>query len=318
MSCLELAGVRVHFATGDSPVRAVDEVDLTIRENEILGLVGESGCGKTVLALSIVRLLPKNASIEGSIRYEGMNLQDLDENAMRSIRGKEIALMLQNPATSLDPLMRIQEQVTESVLAHNSVAKKEAKAQGLETLRSVGIPPERARGYPHEFSGGMRQRAALAVAVASEPSLLIADEPTRTLDGLWKMHILALIQRMHRESGASVLFITHDLLAASAICHRVAVMYAGEIVELAESRELFENPLHFYTRGLLKSLPRNGFKPVAGASPSLLNLPSGCRFHPRCAPALPACSEAHPAMCETTPGHFVRCLLHGTGQSERP
>jgi peptide/nickel transport system ATP-binding protein len=247
-----------------------------------------------------------------------MNLLDLDENAMRSIRGKGIALMLQNPATSLDPLMRIQEQVSESILAHNGVAKKEAKARGLEILRSVGIPLERAREYPHEFSGGMRQRAALAMAVASEPSLLIADEPTRTLDGLWKTHILALIQRMHRESGASVLFITHDLLAASAICHRMAVMYAGEIIELAESRELFERPLHFYTRGLLKSLPADGFKPVAGASPSLMNLPSGCRFHPRCALALPACSETHPAMCEAAPGHFVRCLHNGIGQSGQP
>lgn len=318
MSCLELAGVRVHFATGDGPVRAVDEVDLTIPENEILGLVGESGCGKTVLALSIVRLLPKNASIEGCIRYGGMNLLDLGEKGMRSIRGKEIALMLQNPATSLDPLMRIQEQVTESILAHNRVAKKGAKAQSLEILQSVGIPPERAKEYPHEFSGGMRQRAALAIAMAPEPSLLIADEPTKTLDGRWKRQVLALIERLQRESGASVLFITHDLLAASAICHRMAVMYAGEVVELAESRELFEHPLHFYTRGLLKSLPRNGFKPVAGASPSLLNLPSGCRFHARCASALPACSETHPPMCETTPGHFVRCLLYGIGESERP
>jgi peptide/nickel transport system ATP-binding protein len=318
MSCLELAGVRVYFATGDGPVRAVDEVDLTVRGNEILGLVGESGCGKTVLALSIVRLLPKSASTEGCIRYGGMNLLDLSENAMRSIRGKEIALMLQNPATSLDPLMRIQEQVTESILAHSRGAKKEARARSLEVLQSVGIPPERAREYPHEFSGGMRQRAALAVAMALEPSVLIADEPTKTLDGPRKRQVLTLIERMQRESGASVLFITHDLPAASAICHRMAVMYAGEVVEVAASRELFEHPLHFYTRDLLKSLPRNGFKPVAGAGPSLLNLPSGCRFHPRCARALTACSETHPAMRETTPGHFVRCLLHGSGESQGP
>jgi peptide/nickel transport system ATP-binding protein len=281
-------------------------------------LVGESGCGKTVLALSIVRLLPKNASIEGCILYGGMNLLDLGENAMRSIRGKEIALMLQNPATSLDPLMRIQEQVTESILAHNRVVKKEAKARSLEILQSVGIPPKRAREYPHEFSGGMRQRAALAIAMAPEPSLIIADEPTRMLDGPWKMQILAVVERVQRECGASILFVTHDLLAASALCHRMAVMYAGEIVELAESPELFQHPLHPYTRGLLESLPRRGLKPIPGTSPSLLDLPSGCRFHPRCASALPACLHAHPAMCETTPGHSVRCLLYGVGESEGP
>jgi peptide/nickel transport system ATP-binding protein len=314
MSCLELNGVRVHFATGDGLVRAVDEVDLAIRDNEILGLVGETGCGKTVLALSIMRLLPKNASTEGCIRYNGLNLLDLDENAMRSVRGKEIALMMQNPATSLDPLMRIHEQVRESILAHNSIAKKEAKARSLEILQSVGIPAARARNYPHEFSGGMRQRVNLAVAMASEPSLLIADEPTKTLDGPWKRQVLKLMERLQRQSGTSLLFITHDLLAASALCQRVAVMYAGEIVELAECRELFRHPLHPYTQGLIGSLPREGLKPISGSSPSLRDLPSGCRFHPRCAQAFSACSETHPAMCETTPGRFVRCVLYGIGE----
>lgn len=318
MSCLDLVGLRVRFATGDGLVRAVDGVDLTIRENEILGLVGETGCGKTVLALSIVRLLPKNASVEGRIHYDGMNLLDLDEKGMRRIRGKEIALMLQNPAASLDPVMCIQDQVAESVLAHKKTAKREGRARSLVALQSVGIPPERARGYPHEFSGGMRQRAALAMAMASEPSLVIADEPTKMLDGLWKAHILGLIQRMYRESGASVLFITHDLLAASTICHRMAVMYAGEIVELAESRELFDHPLHPYSRGLLESLPRNGLKPIAGASPSLLDLPSGCRFHPRCSAALQACCKSHPGVCQASPEHFVRCFRYGAGRSEGP
>jgi peptide/nickel transport system ATP-binding protein len=313
MSCLDLAELRVHFTTPDGPVRAVDGVDLTVRENEILGLVGETGCGKTVLALAIVRLLPGNASIEGSIRYGGVELLGLDEDDMRDVRGKEIALMLQNPATSLDPLMRIHEQVTESILAHNNVSKKEAKARSLEILRSVGIPPRRVDEYPHEFSGGMRQRVALAVAMASEPSLLIADEPTRTLDGPWKRQVLALIERVQRESGASVLFITHDLLAASALCQRMAVMYAGEIVELAECSELMHHPLHPYTRGLLASLPREGLKPIPGSSPSLLDYPAGCKFHPRCGTAEPACSEIHPTICETTPGHFVRCILHGVG-----
>jgi peptide/nickel transport system ATP-binding protein len=318
MSCLDIAALRVHFATPDGPVRAVDEVDLTVRENEILGLVGETGCGKTVLALAIVRLLPKNASIEGRIHYDGKNLLDLGEDSMRKTRGKEIALMLQNPATSLDPLMRIQEQVTESILTHSKVAKKEAKARSLEILRAVGIPPGRAREYPHEFSGGMRQRAALAVAMASEPSLLIADEPTRTLDGAWKRQVLALIERLQRESGASVLFITHDLLAASALCQRMAVMYAGEIVELAECRALFYHPLHPYTRGLLESLPREGLKPIAGSSPSLRDVPSGCRFHPRCPAARQGCAETHPTIRETTSGHFVRCLLYGVGEGKRP
>jgi peptide/nickel transport system ATP-binding protein len=312
MSCLDIAGLRVCFATPEGLVRAVDGVDLTVGDNEILGLVGETGCGKTVLGLSIMRLLPRNATMEGQVRYNGLNLLALDEDAMRKIRGREIAMMLQNPSTSLNPVMRIQDQVAESILAHNKAGKREAKARSLEFLEFVGIPAHRVRDYPHEFSGGMRQRAALAMAMASGPSVLIADEPTKMLDGPRKVQILALIQRMQQESEASLLFITHDLLAAFTVCHRIAVMYAGEIVELATPDELSQRPLHPYAQGLLESVPRRGLKPIGGASPSLVDLPSGCRFHPRCPVALPACHTSHPVMCEAVAGHFVRCLRHGS------
>jgi peptide/nickel transport system ATP-binding protein len=312
MSCLDIAGLRVCFATPEGLVRAVDGVDLTVGDNEILGLVGETGCGKTVLGLSIMGLLPRNATMEGQVHYNGLNLLALDEEAMRKIRGREIAMMLQNPSTSLNPVMRIQDQVAESISAHNRVGKREAKARSLEVLQSVGIPADRVRDYPHEFSGGMRQRAVLAIAMACGPSLVIADEPTKMLDGPRKVQILALIQRMQQESEASVLFITHDLLAAFAVCHRIAVMYAGEIVELTTPDELSQRPLHPYAQGLLESVPRRGLKPICGASPSLLDLPSGCRFHPRCPVALPACHRSHPVMWEAVAGHSVRCLRHGS------
>ena len=310
MSILKLTRLKVHFPTEDGVVKAVNTVDLEIANGERLGLIGETGCGKTVLGMSIIRLLQLATKVEGKIVYKGKDLLKLSEEEMRKIRGKEIAMILQNPTTSLNPVLKVGDQIAEAIQLHQGLNKKEAKEKAIEMLEAVRIPsPEkRANEYPHEFSGGMKERAMIAMALACDPSLIIADEPTKGLDVTIKMQIVKLMKEVTKRK--SMLFITHDLGVAAEICDNIAVMYAGELVEYAKTEDIFKNPLHPYTQGFLNSLPNRGLKPIRGMSPSLIDLPSGCRFHPRCDSAKEICKTEHPEMVEKENGHHVRCFLY--------
>ncbi len=308
MTLLEISDLKTHFPTQSGIVRAVDTIDLSIRESETFGLIGETGCGKTVLGLTLMRLLHPTATIEGTIRYRGTDLLKISEAEMRLIRGEEIAMILQNPTTSLNPVMRVGEQIAEAIRLHQGLCRRDAKEKAIEMLDSVRIPTasRRANEYPHEFSGGMKQRVMIAMGLACDPALIIADEPTKGLDVTIKSQITKLIKETTEEKA--MLLITHDLGVARALCDRIALMYAGELVEYATTEEIFENPLHPYTRGFLGSLPRNGLVPIPGMSPSLIDLPDGCRFHPRCSHAKAVCQKKHPELIEVEAGHFVRCF----------
>lgn len=308
MTLLRISDLKTYFPTPDGIVRAVDTIDLSIREGETLGLIGETGCGKTVLGLTLMRLLQSSTKTEGTIIYKGTNLLKISEAEMRMIRGEEIAMILQNPTTSLNPVMRVGEQIAEVIRLHQGLSKRDAKEKAIEMLDAVRIPSpsQRANEYPHEFSGGMKQRVMIAMGLACNPSLIIADEPTKGLDVTIKSQIIKLLKEVTKERA--MLIITHDLGVARVLCDRIALMYAGELVEYATTRKIFEAPLHPYTRGFLGSLPRNGLVPIPGMSPSLINLPHGCRFYPRCADAKAICRKKHPGMVEIEDGHFVRCF----------
>ncbi len=308
MTLLEISDLKTHFPTQSGIVRAVDTIDLSIRESETFGLIGETGCGKTVLGLTLMRLLHPTTTVEGTIRYRGKNLLTISEAEMRLIRGEEIAMILQNPTTSLNPVMRVGEQIAEAIRLHQGLRRRAAKEKAIEMLDAVRIPSpaQRANEYPHEFSGGMKQRAMIAMGLACDPALIIADEPTKGLDVTIKAQITELIKETTKEKA--MLLITHDLGVARALCDRIALMYAGELVEYATTEEIFENPLHPYTRGFLGSLPGNGLVPIPGMSPSLIDLPDGCRFHPRCSHAKAVCRKKHPELIEVEAGHFVRCF----------
>ena len=310
MSLLTITHLKVHFPTQDGVVKAVNTVDLEMANGERLGLIGETGCGKTVLGMSIIRLLQPSTKIEGKIVYKSKDILKLSEEEMRKTRGKEIAMILQNPTTSLNPVLKVGDQIAEAIQLHQGLNKKEAKEKAIEMLEAVRIPsPEkRANEYPHEFSGGMKERAMIAMALACNPSLIIADEPTKGLDVTIKMQIIKLMKEVTKRK--SMLFITHDLGVAAEICDNIAVMYAGELVEYAKTEDIFKNPLHPYTQGFLNSLPNRGLKPIRGMSPSLIDLPSGCRFHPRCDSAKEICKTEHPEMVEKENGHHVRCFLY--------
>ncbi len=305
---LRISELKTCFSTPDGLVRAVDTIDLSIRERETVGLIGETGCGKTVLGLTIMRLLQSSTMVEGTILYNGTNLLEVSEAEMRKIRGEEIAIILQNPTTSLNPVMRVGEQIAEAIRLHQGLNKKDAAEKAVEMLDAVKIPSpsRRANEYPHEFSGGMKQRVMIAMGLACNPSLIIADEPTKGLDVTIKSQIIRLLKEVTEEKA--MLLITHDLGVARKLCDRIALMYAGELVECAPAGEIFDAPLHPYTIGFLGSLPRNGLVPIPGMSPSLINLPDGCRFHPRCANAKAICQKKHPGMVEVEDGHFVRCF----------
>jgi len=308
VSSLEVIDLKTHFPTPDGSVRAVDTITLSIGAHETFGVIGETGCGKTVLGLSVMRLLPPTATIGGKIVYAGKNLLKVSEAEMRAVRGEEIAMILQNPTTSLNPVIRVGEQIAEAIRLHQGLNRKDAKEKAVEMLDAVKIPSpaERANEYPHEFSGGMKQRVMIAMGLACDPSLIIADEPTKGLDVTIKAQIVELIQKVTEKKA--MLLITHDLGVARELCDRIALMYAGELVEYARIEEIFENPLHPYTRGFLGSLPDRGLVPIPGISPSLIDLPEGCRFHPRCEHATDVCRQKHPEMAEVAGGHFVRCF----------
>ena len=314
---LEIRGLRSYFFTDSGTVPAVDGIDLDIPRGKIIGLVGESGCGKSMTAKSIMGLLRAPGRIAGgSIRFEGRDLAQLPEKELRKICGRDISMVFQEPMTSLNPVLRVGRQVRETLLVHDrSLNKEESRRQVIEMFAKVGIPePERRYDcYPHELSGGLRQRVMIAMAMVCKPKLLIADEPTTALDVTIEAQILRLMRQLRDETGMSVLIITHNLGVVAELCDEVYVMYAGKIVEQAETFELFDHTAHPYTKGLLASIPRIGANPdrlhtIPGVVPNLLHLPAGCAFCNRCEQAGDACRTASPELVEVAPHHKVRCL----------
>jgi peptide/nickel transport system ATP-binding protein len=312
MTLLSIKDLRSHFITRDGLVRAVNQVSLDIYENETVGLVGESGCGKTVLALSILRLLSENTVVEGEISFRGKDLLRYSEKDMEDVRGKEIAQIFQNPLSSLNPVLTTGLQVSEPFMVHKGMKLAQAWDNAISMLNSARIPSpvERGKEYPHQFSGGMRQRAMIAMGLSCDPALIIADEPTKGLDVTIQAQIVELMKKLVKNRGASMLIITHDLAVAAELCDRIAVMYSGEIVEVSDIRDFFDNPSHPYCKGFLMSLPSNGMIPIPGSSPSLIDVPQGCRFHPRCECSMEKCRTEHPDMYSTEDGRKVRCFLY--------
>ncbi|MFQ6087331.1 MAG: ABC transporter ATP-binding protein [Candidatus Methanofastidiosia archaeon] len=316
---LEIRNLRTYFYTYEGVVRALDGINLDIKKGEAVGLVGETGCGKSVTALSIMRLIqsPPGKIVGGEILFEGKNLLELTEDEMRDIRGNEIAMIFQEPMTSLNPVFTIESQMREIIMLHQKVGKDEAKKRALEMLKLVGMPdPEKVlKQYPHELSGGMRQRAMIAMEISCSPDLLIADEPTTALDVTIQAQILKLIKGIMGEIDASLLLITHDLGVIAKICDRVAVMYAGVIVEFADVRSIFKDPMHPYTKGLINAIPklsekRERLEIIRGRVPNLIHPPSGCRFHPRCDFRMDICDKEKPPAFNVKSEHSVACYLY--------
>jgi len=314
---LEVNDLQIQFRIDEKYYSAVQGVSFHIEEGETLGLVGESGCGKSVTSLAIMRLLTPQTKVSGKVSYQGKNLLELPEAQMRGIRGNEISMIFQEPMTSLNPVHRIGAQIGESLILHRGMSVKQARQQAIELLKQVGIPrPEHiVDEYPHQLSGGMRQRVMIAIAMACNPSLLIADEPTTALDVTIQAQILDLMRRLTKENRMSTLLITHDLGVVAEMCDRVAVMYAGRIVEEGTVQKIFRNPQHPYTIGLLNSIPkldgeRGRLHPISGNVPSLRNMATGCRFHPRCPKVMDVCREQEPNFYSVEDEHRSRCWLH--------
>ncbi|WP_019015615.1 ABC transporter ATP-binding protein [Elioraea tepidiphila] len=318
---LEIDGLKVHFRTDDGWVRAVDGVDIGIGRGETVCVVGESGCGKTVTAMTVMKLIamPPGKIVAGQIRWQGRDLVPLDAEGMRAIRAKEIGIVFQEPMTSLNPVYTVGEQIAESLRLHEGLSKRAAIERAVEMLKLVHIPnpQRRVHDYPHQFSGGMRQRVMIAMALACGPKLLIADEPTTALDVTIQAQILDLLNEMKDRLGMAVMLITHAMGVVAETAQRVVVMYAGKVVEEAPVIELFGNPRHPYTQGLIRSIPRldlaavkkERLEAIPGTVPSLLNPPPGCRFAARCRYAMAQCTEAEPPLREVAPGHKVACVL---------
>ena len=318
---LEIRGLRTHFSTDDGIVRAVDGVDITINKGETLCVVGESGCGKTVTAMSILKLIaiPPGRIVSGEIIFDGRDLAPLGDREMDDIRAREIGFIFQEPMTSLNPVLTIGEQIAESLRRHEGLSQKDALARTVEMLRLVQIPNAAGRlhDYPHQFSGGMRQRVMIAMALACKPKLVIADEPTTALDVTIQAQILDLLQDMKDRFGMAVMLITHAMGVVAETAQRVVVMYAGKVVEEAGVDDLFEQPCHPYTQGLIRSIPRidldskhkTRLEAIGGSVPILINPAPGCRFAPRCARAMSICTEQEPVLREIAPGHRMACHL---------
>ncbi|MGD9763653.1 MAG: ABC transporter ATP-binding protein [Candidatus Binatia bacterium] len=326
MPLLDISDLRTSFPLPHGEVRAVDGVSLSIDAGETLGLVGESGCGKTVLALSVLRLVPAPGRIVGgSIRLAGRDLGQLGERAMRAVRGGEIGMVFQEPMTALNPVLSVGDQIAETVMLHERASRRASSARAVEMLRIVEMPdPERgANAFPHQLSGGMRQRVMLAIALACRPKLLIADEPTTALDVTIQAQVLDLLDALQQQLGMAVLLVTHDLGVVAERADRVAIMYAGRIVEGGSAAAVFSAPQHPYTRGLLASIPRVGaprhrLEAIPGAVPDPLQLPSGCRFRDRCSDAIAACAEVDPELVEAATDHRAACILVRSGSAATP
>jgi len=309
-------GLRIWYGTERGPVRAVDGVSFELRAGETLGLVGESGCGKSTLGRGLLDLLPEGSKMDGSLRYQGHDVLAMSTSRRHALRGSDLAMIFQEPLTRLNPLMRIREHFEEALRTHEpGVGKDELRRRSMEVLRRIGIPPTRYESYPHEFSGGMRQRLMIALALALRPAFIVADEPTTALDVLVEAQILEMLHDLCSEIDTALLLITHNLGIVAEACDRVAVMYAGEIVEIGDARDVFRNPRHPYTRELLRStisLSTTGLHYIPGAPPDLVEPPSGCHFHPRCPDAMTVCTTTAPPVVESA-GTLAACWLQSPG-----
>ncbi|MCG4529177.1 MAG: ABC transporter ATP-binding protein [Clostridiales bacterium] len=318
---LEIRDLVIQYFTSEGVVEAVNGVSLRVEKGETLGLVGETGAGKTTTALGILGLVPDPPGriVSGSIRFNGEELTEKTEREMHGIRGKQVSMIFQDPMTALNPVIRVEEQIEEVILQHDRISKVEAKRRALEMLEMVGIPAERGAEYPHQFSGGMKQRVDIAIALACSPALLLADEPTTALDVTIQAQVLEMMNQLKTNLGTAMILITHDFGVVAETCDKVAVMYAGEIVESGGMEDIFDATAHPYTKGLFASIPTldkdvDLLDPIPGLMHEPTNLPGGCKFHPRCSEATEECARVHPAAVEVSPGHWVRCLRCRAGR----
>ena len=319
---LSVKDVTVRYETKDEVVHAVNDVSFELNYGETIGLVGETGAGKTTIARTILRILPTPpAKFEkGEVWFDGQNLYDLKEEEMRQIRGGRISMVFQDPMTALNPVKRVGWQIAEAIRYHSDVSKKEADARAVEMLKLVGISPDRFREYPHQFSGGMKQRVVIAIALACNPDLLIADEPTSALDVTIQAQVLEMIEDLQKRQNTAMILITHDFGVVAKSCHKVGVVYAGEIIEYGTIEQVFERPMHPYTKGLFDAIPKmttdvDRLSPILGAPPDPTNLPQGCKFRPRCKYATEACMNAVPSY-KMADGHQCKCHLYAVEAEE--
>lgn len=310
MEILEIQDLNVKFTTPIGEVYAVNNASFTLNTNETLALVGETGCGKSVIANTIMRLLPQNAEISGNIFYKGNNLLKMSDREMEKTRQQEIAIIFQNPTLSLNPLYKIGDQISEPLFVHKKISKKEAFNKTKKLLKTMGFqnPSKSYEMYPHQLSGGMNQRVILSISLTLNPSIIIADEPTKGLDNELVRDIVEEFKTVNKINNSSLLLITHDLSLARELSDRIIIMYSGDIVEITKTESFFKNPLHPYSKILLNSLPERGFNPPKGNSPSMINIPKGCKFHPRCPHKKKICSEKIPPIYSIDGGN-VRCYL---------
>lgn len=315
---LEIKNLTIQYRADNRVVEAVNNLNLTLEKGESLGLVGETGAGKTTTALGIMGLIPNPPGIvtEGEIFFEGTDLLKLNKKKIREVRGKKISMIFQDPMTSLNPVVTVGDQIAESIRIHEKCSKAEAAAKAVEMLEMVGIPGERYAEYPHQFSGGMKQRVVIAIALSCNPQLLLADEPTTALDVTIQAQVLDLIVKLKKEKQTSMILITHDLGIVAEVCDKVAIMYAGEIVEYGTLEQIYNNTCHPYTKGLFGSIPDleshvKRLSPIPGLMPDPANLPEGCSFCPRCTVTCDKCKKENPGMIEVEPGHFVKCFNIG-------
>ncbi|MFW5489085.1 MAG: ABC transporter ATP-binding protein [Desulfovibrio sp.] len=317
-SLLSIRNLDVRYTSDSGTVQAVSGLNLDVREGQTLGLVGETGAGKTTMAMSIMRLIasPPGKITGGEIFFEGTDLLKTSDSVMRKVRGGKIAMIFQDPMTSLNPIMPVDEQVAEMIALHNKVSKQESLKRALAMLETVGIQPDRAGEYPHQFSGGMKQRVVIAIALACNPALLIADEPTTALDVTIQAQVLELMKNLKKKFNTAMIMITHDLGIVAETCDHVAIMYAGRVVEQADTISLYNDPRHPYTKGLFASIPnveeeRESLAVIPGLPPEPTNMPPGCPFHPRCSHAMERCKVEAPKPVTVSDGHMVACFLEG-------
>jgi len=314
MSLLSVSDLSIEYAAPQGFVRAVDRISFSLEEGEVLGIAGESGCGKTTAALSLLKILPKTSKVEGSIKFNEEEVLSMEDSRLRQYRWKEVALVPQSSMNAFDPVITIGAQIVEAIRIHEDVDKSVAWNRAGELLESVGINRNRSRHYPHEFSGGMRQRAAIAMALSLDPKIVILDEPTTALDVVTQRQILNLLRRLRSKLGVSFIFITHDLSILGELSDRIIVMYAGRIAEVGKTKGIFENPSHPYTKALFSAVlpvegPMPNVKPIGGLPPNLASLPQGCRFHPRCPYAFERCSREEPRMVWINDDAQASCFL---------
>ncbi len=315
---VEVKNLTVHYETDDGIVEAVNNVSFHIDKGEVLGLVGETGAGKTTIALSLMKLLPVPPShvIDGTVLLDGQDVSKLNEHQMRKLRGNTVSMIFQDPMTALNPVKYVGDQIAEVILLHDKCSKKDAMLKACEMMKTVGITPERYKEYPHQFSGGMKQRIIIAIALACQPELLIADEPTTALDVTIQAQVLEMMKELQQQRDMAMLMITHDLGIVAEMCDKCAIIYAGEIVEYGTLEHIFDHPLHPYTIGLMESIPSldkdvKRLKPIPGLMIDPTNLPQHCSFCDRCSRKVPRCSQDDPQMVEVEPGHWVKCFCTG-------